>query len=184
MIAFFTMPHVQQRVDVWLHAFQGSNPQGPSYQLVQGLFGFATAGLFGTGWGLGAPHIVPFARTDFMLASLGEEIGLIGVMAILTVYVLIVVRGLRAALGYGTRSANCSRSGSRSPLPAGLRHRRRSHSADPADRPDTALRLVRGKLVDPANAALIGCHPGAVATPAGDRPAPGTPLVDPAPRGS
>jgi cell division protein FtsW (lipid II flippase) len=90
--------HVQERVDIWLHPFQGNNPVGKSYQLVQGLFGFATGGLFGTGWARGRPDIVPFARTDFILASLGEEIGLIGVMAILVVYAMIVARGLRAAL--------------------------------------------------------------------------------------
>jgi cell division protein FtsW (lipid II flippase) len=90
--------HVQERVDVWLHAFAGSNPSGSSYQLVQGLFGFATGGLFGTGLGKGRPDIVPYARTDFILSSLGEELGLFGVMALLVIYALLVTRGLRAAL--------------------------------------------------------------------------------------
>jgi cell division protein FtsW (lipid II flippase) len=99
VIAFFTMPHVQPRFEIWLHAFQGNNPQGPSYQLVQGLFGFANGGILGTGWGQGAPQIVPFANTDFMMSSLGEELGLTGVMAILTIYLLLVMRGLRAAIG-------------------------------------------------------------------------------------
>jgi cell division protein FtsW (lipid II flippase) len=96
--SYLLFAHVQERVDIWLHPFQGSNPTGKSYQLVQGLFGFATGGIFGTGWGQGRPDIVPFARTDFILASLGEELGLIGVMAILMIYTLIVMRGLRAAL--------------------------------------------------------------------------------------
>ncbi|HMA45928.1 MAG TPA: FtsW/RodA/SpoVE family cell cycle protein [Frankiaceae bacterium] len=91
--------HVRERVDVWLHAFRGANPTNDSYQLVQGLFGFATGGLTGTGLGRGRPDIVPFARTDFIMASIGEELGLVGVMAVLVMYGLIVMRGLRAAVG-------------------------------------------------------------------------------------
>jgi cell division protein FtsW (lipid II flippase) len=90
--------HVQVRVDGWLHAFDGSNPSGKSYQLVQGLYGFAAGGLTGTGLGRGNPRKVPFSNTDFIMASLGEELGLTGVMAILALYGLIVMRGLRAAM--------------------------------------------------------------------------------------
>jgi cell division protein FtsW (lipid II flippase) len=98
-IAYYSFAHVQERVQIWLHAFQGANPTGDSYQLVQGLFGFATGGVLGTGLGRGEPQIVPIARTDFIFASLGEELGLVGVMAILVLYLLMVSRGMRAAIG-------------------------------------------------------------------------------------
>ncbi len=91
--------HVHQRFDIWLHAFDGTRPTHSSYQLVQGLFGFATGGLTGTGLGRGHPNIVSFAQSDFIMASLGEELGLTGVMAILTLFGLIVTRGLRTAIG-------------------------------------------------------------------------------------
>jgi cell division protein FtsW (lipid II flippase) len=98
LAAYHLFSHVQVRVDIWLHAFQGTNPSNKSYQLVQGLYGFAAGGVTGTGLGRGHPNKVPFANTDFIMASLGEELGLTGVMAILMLYLLIVVRGMRVAL--------------------------------------------------------------------------------------
>ena len=71
---------------------------GGSYQLVQGLLGLGTGGLFGTGPGAGSPGFVPEVRTDFIFAGMGEEIGLFGLSALLVIYLLIVERGLRAAL--------------------------------------------------------------------------------------
>jgi cell division protein FtsW (lipid II flippase) len=49
----------------------------------------------GTGLGEGHPGIVPLAESDYIMASLGEELGLIGVFAILTLFMLFVARGIR-----------------------------------------------------------------------------------------
>lgn len=98
-IAYYAFSHVQERVEIWLHAFDGANPNNNAYQLVQGLFGFGTGGVLGTGLGRGEPQIVPIARTDFIFASLGEELGLVGVMGVLGLYLLLVSRGLRASIG-------------------------------------------------------------------------------------
>jgi cell division protein FtsW (lipid II flippase) len=89
------------RATVWLDPFATENYDriGGSYQLVQGLLGLGTGGLFGTGPGAGSPGFVPEVRNDFIFAGMGEEIGLFGLSALLICYLLIVERGLRAALG-------------------------------------------------------------------------------------
>ncbi len=96
-VAYHLFGHVRDRVDVWLHPFRYASTTG--YQLLQGLFGLANGGVFGTGLGQGRPDIVPFAKSDFITASIGEELGLAGLMAVLVIFLLISARGLRAGLG-------------------------------------------------------------------------------------
>jgi cell division protein FtsW (lipid II flippase) len=96
-VASRLLSYVAGRFDSWLDAF---NPKiydatGGSYQLVQGLFGLAHGGLIGTGLGEGRPGIVPLAESDYIVASLGEELGLAGLFAILALYLLFVSRGFR-----------------------------------------------------------------------------------------
>ncbi|NNH22985.1 FtsW/RodA/SpoVE family cell cycle protein [Pseudokineococcus marinus] len=101
-VAYQLFGHVQQRVSGWLDPFDPEvydRAAGGSYQLVQGLFGLANGGLTGTGLGRGRPDIVPFANSDFVLASLGEELGLAGLFAVLALYLVLVERGLRTAIG-------------------------------------------------------------------------------------
>jgi cell division protein FtsW (lipid II flippase) len=88
------------RASIWLDPFAHANYDkvGGSYQLVQGLLALGTGGLFGSGPGAGSPGLVPEVRTDFIFAGMGEEIGLFGLSALLICYLLIVERGLRAAL--------------------------------------------------------------------------------------
>jgi cell division protein FtsW (lipid II flippase) len=106
LLAGSVITHVHDRFQAWLHPFDPAiyhRTFGGSYQLAQGLFGMATGGIFGTGLGQGRPDLVPFANTDFMMSTVGEELGLAGVMAVLVLYLLIVTRGVRAAIG--TRDA-------------------------------------------------------------------------------
>jgi cell division protein FtsW (lipid II flippase) len=61
------------------------------------MFGLAHGGLFGTGLGGGLPQIVPLANSDFIMSAIGEELGLVGIFAVLTMYLLLVARALRVA---------------------------------------------------------------------------------------
>jgi cell division protein FtsW (lipid II flippase) len=92
--------HVRLRVDNWLDPW--ADPLGAGFQAVQGLYAFGRGGLLGVGLGAGLPTIagrlpVPAVHTDYPLAALGEEIGLIGLLAVLGLYLVIVLRGLRIA---------------------------------------------------------------------------------------
>ena len=97
-LAWTLFGHVRERVDIWLNAFAPRNVSDDSYQLVQGLYGMGTGGLLGKGLGQGRPEIVPYAQTDFIVAAIGEELGLTGLMAVLIIYAIIVQRGLRTAI--------------------------------------------------------------------------------------
>jgi cell division protein FtsW (lipid II flippase) len=97
-MAWTLFSHVQARVTIWLHPFDPANADR-AYQLLQGLYGMASGGLLGTGLDLGRPDIVPFAESDFIVASIGEELGLTGLFAVLMLYALLVERGLRTAIG-------------------------------------------------------------------------------------
>ncbi|MDR3128097.1 MAG: FtsW/RodA/SpoVE family cell cycle protein [Bifidobacteriaceae bacterium] len=95
ILSFF--PYVAARFDIWLNPFSDDVYQrspGGSGQIVQGLFGLASGGLFGTGWGLGHPGITPFADSDFVFTSIGEQIGLTGIIVVLLAYLILCVRGI------------------------------------------------------------------------------------------
>jgi cell division protein FtsW (lipid II flippase) len=97
LVASRVLDYVSRRFDAWLNPFNQENYDaiGGSYQIVQGIFGMANGGLFGTGLGGGVPQLVPLAESDFIVASLAEELGLIGFFAILALYFLLVARGLK-----------------------------------------------------------------------------------------
>ncbi|KOV63288.1 FtsW/RodA/SpoVE family cell cycle protein [Streptomyces sp. MMG1121] len=92
-------PHVNQRIEDWLHPFATIEAgQGPN-QLSQSLFAFAAGGVLGTGLGLGHSVLIGFAvKSDFILATAGEELGLAGLAALFLLYALLVERGYRAGL--------------------------------------------------------------------------------------
>ena len=97
------LDYVGGRFDAWLNPFSDLHYKADinsSYQLVQGLFGMAHGGIWGTGLGGGFPQMVPVAESDFIISSLGEELGLVGLFAILGLYLLLVSRGLRIAFNH------------------------------------------------------------------------------------
>ncbi len=89
---------VRVRMEIWLDPF--ADPLGAGYQVVQSLHAFARGGLLGVGFGAGLPEVggrlpIPEIHTDFPLAALGEELGIVGVLAILGLFLVVVERGLR-----------------------------------------------------------------------------------------
>lgn len=88
--------HVRVRVDTWLRPFE--DPFDKGFQISQSSFALADGGLTGTGLGLGRPDTIPVVETDFILSAIGEELGLVGVSAVLMTYLLFIGTGLRIAL--------------------------------------------------------------------------------------
>ncbi|MEU8529967.1 MULTISPECIES: FtsW/RodA/SpoVE family cell cycle protein [Streptomyces] len=101
-----TASHVQSRVAAWLDPFgclktapEGSNMAAACDQMTQVLMSFGSGGILGTGLGQGNSDLIGFAaNSDFIFATVGEELGLAGVMAFLLLYGLIIERGVRTAL--------------------------------------------------------------------------------------
>jgi cell division protein FtsW (lipid II flippase) len=98
--------HVTYRVNNWLdpmayytHLTHGQPPLGSSPQLAQSLFALAGGGFLGTGLGKGNSYLIGFAgRSDWVLATVGEELGTAGLMAVLLMYLLLAQRGMRTAI--------------------------------------------------------------------------------------
>ncbi len=103
LICYNLFTYVQRRVLVVGVDCNSHDPkvipliQGPAYQVCQGLIAVGSGGVFGTGLGLGDPTNVPEVHTDFVFAAIGEEFGLLGVMALLALYIMLIHRGFRIA---------------------------------------------------------------------------------------
>jgi cell division protein FtsW (lipid II flippase) len=93
--AFRLFPHVRQRADIWLNPWRYAHDQ--AFQVVQGLISLANGGILGSGLGQGHPGYVPVANTDFIFTSIGEEIGLVGGLGVLGLFLALTFRGLRIA---------------------------------------------------------------------------------------
>jgi cell division protein FtsW (lipid II flippase) len=88
--------HVGTRIAIWIDPWSVRETIG--YQLVQALYAFSSGGVFGTGLDFGAPRYIPAVHTDFVIAAIGEELGLAGTLAVVALFVLFVQRGLTIAL--------------------------------------------------------------------------------------
>ena len=100
-----TVGHVGDRIEAWQHPFDPRlyEQVGGSYQIAQSLFAQADGGMWGQGFGqalvrVGDSPILPAAQTDLIYAVIVNELGLVGAIALLLVYVLFVERGFRIAV--------------------------------------------------------------------------------------
>ena len=97
------VPHVNDRVEAWLHPFKPALVEGKAYQIAQSLFAQADGGLFGKGFGQsllevtkGHP-IIPAAHTDLIYAVIVNEVGLFGAAGVLVVGLIFAARGFKTA---------------------------------------------------------------------------------------
>ncbi len=99
-----TVPHVHDRVEVWLHPY--NDPEETGYQILQSIFAQADGGLFGKGFGQalitvpgsGGTALLPAAQTDTIYSLIVNEVGLFGAVGVILVYLLIAARGFKVAL--------------------------------------------------------------------------------------
>jgi cell division protein FtsW (lipid II flippase) len=96
IVAYRLFDHVQLRTRVWLDPWPYAADD--AYQIIQALNAYAAGGVFGVGLGHGYPEYVPAVHTDFVLAALGEEMGLLGTLAIIGLYLALVHRAFAIAL--------------------------------------------------------------------------------------
>jgi cell division protein FtsW (lipid II flippase) len=108
--------HVRDRITIWLHPWtdhpvycgltggQALRQDCSSYQLVKSLYSVAHGGWLGTGLGkgtfrtAGGGQLIPYLNTDFIYSALAQELGLVGVAALLLVYMLFAARGFKIAM--------------------------------------------------------------------------------------
>jgi cell division protein FtsW len=107
MILVLIQPYEQARLTAFLHPWAEATKAGPGYQAVQGQIALGSGGLFGVGLGKSVQKIfyLPEANTDFILAVVGEELGVMGIFAVVCLYGMIAYAGLRTARRAATRHA-------------------------------------------------------------------------------
>ena len=87
---------IQQRVANFIDPF--ADFEGYGNQPANALMSLAWGGLSGTGLGYGHPDLVPVVHSDYILAAIGEELGLIGLASVLCLFAILITRGFHAAL--------------------------------------------------------------------------------------
>jgi cell division protein FtsW (lipid II flippase) len=96
VIAYQLFGHVQVRVETWIDPWRDAADNG--FQIIQSWYAFGTGGFAGTGIGLGNPDKIPNAATDFVFSAIGEELGLIGTVAVVIGFMLLVGSAYRIAV--------------------------------------------------------------------------------------
>ncbi|MEI6503762.1 MAG: FtsW/RodA/SpoVE family cell cycle protein, partial [Armatimonadota bacterium] len=107
--AVYLFSHVRTRFEAWINPW--GDPTRGGYQILQGLFALGSGGVTGVGLGQGFPGQIPTPSTDMIYAVIGEEMGLLGTLAVILLYALIAVRsftlGIRSTHPFGALLATC-----------------------------------------------------------------------------
>lgn len=106
---FLFVSHIKVRVDTWLNPWD--DMAGKGYQITQSLFAIGAGGFFGTGIGLGSPEYIPEVHSDFIFSAICEEFGILGGVAVIMLYFLLVYRGIRIAMKLENKFYKCLAAG-------------------------------------------------------------------------
>jgi len=101
LLGYYFIDIIHIRLAIWFSPWD--DPSGKGYQIIQSLMAIANGGLFGRGPGLGSPGFVPITHSDFIFASLAEEMGLAGTIGLLTLIGILLSRGMKITLHASTR---------------------------------------------------------------------------------
>lgn len=96
VLMYHIFPHVQNRLSIYLNPLEQMEVGG--YQVVQSLFAIGGGGIFGQGFGSGFPTLIPAVHTDFIFSLMAEELGLLGALAIIGIYFILVWKGIQTSL--------------------------------------------------------------------------------------
>lgn len=94
--AWLTLDRIGIRVQNWLNPWK--DPLDAGFQPVHSDYALASGGVFGVGLGYGSPTYIPEVQTDYIFSAIGEELGLLGTLAVICLYLFFVVRGFTIAL--------------------------------------------------------------------------------------
>jgi cell division protein FtsW len=99
ILLVLAQPYERVRLTTFLHPWASETKAGPGYQAVQGQIALGSGGLVGVGLGRSVQKIfyLPEAQTDFILAVIGEELGVLGILGVVFLYGMIAYAGLRTA---------------------------------------------------------------------------------------
>lgn len=92
VLGYQMFAHVKVRVAMWRNPW--SDPLDKGYQIIQALLAIGSGGLFGVGLGQGTPEKIPAYFNDFIFAVICEQLGIVFGVLVLTVYMLIILRGV------------------------------------------------------------------------------------------
>lgn len=96
-LGYFIFDHVKIRFQSWLNPWEYIERQG--YQITQSLFAIAEGGFFGKGLGLGNPDFIPVVYTDFIFSAICEEMGIFTGIGVIMLFMILVYRGFKIAIG-------------------------------------------------------------------------------------
>jgi len=98
LLWYFMRPYQRERALSFLNP--EGDPLGSGYHVIQAKIAIGSGGVYGKGWRNGTQshlEFLPECSTDFVFATLGEEFGLLGILAMLAIYLFIIARGLYIA---------------------------------------------------------------------------------------
>lgn len=96
ILGYILFTHVKVRVKIWLDPFKYADGMG--YQIIQGFYAIASGGFFGKGLGLGRPDYIPFAESDYIFASICEEMGILMGMGVVMLFLILTYRGIKTSM--------------------------------------------------------------------------------------